>query len=399
MTNKVPTNNYANHFDPSKSHHLAFLQALLDRVEELDPGALQPGGALRDIWVAAVPSKTPLTSLAPPRGPSGWAEVSSMAKTAGAKFPELVAAQWALESGWGEHVSGLNNYFGLKGAGTETKTKEFINGKWIEIVDSFIDFATPQDCIKYLVDRWYKDFKNYKGVNSATSREAAAKMLVSEGYATDPDYATKLIRLMNDNSPTPPTPPAVALPLQQVTPQHPRPLIIFGATGPKKTPHDFGFKKGDSHIIVSDITEAAQAFSFEGARLWSVPALARGQGSDREWRYTNTDTPPGVYSIGEIYKDYERVGANPGFDRTLMSYGWYSFDLIDLEGQESRYERAGIMIHGGGSACGWPGAWAANQQLFPTHGCIRMRNVDLRDKVLPLTKTGKVFVSVYQEAA
>ena len=29
---------------------------------------------------------------------------------AGAKFPEVAAAQWALESGWGEHTSGDNNY-------------------------------------------------------------------------------------------------------------------------------------------------------------------------------------------------------------------------------------------------------------------------------------------------
>jgi hypothetical protein len=158
MTQRIPTNNYANHFDPSKSHHLAFLQGLLDRVDELDPVALQPGGDLRDIWVAAVPSKTPLVSLAPPQGPSGWAEIASMAKTAGAKFPELVAAQWALESGWGKHTSGRNNYFGLKGAGTKTKTQEFVNGKWIEITDSFIDFATPNDCVKYLFDTWYKDF-------------------------------------------------------------------------------------------------------------------------------------------------------------------------------------------------------------------------------------------------
>jgi lipoprotein-anchoring transpeptidase ErfK/SrfK len=398
MTTKIPTNNYANHFDPSKAHHLAFLQGLLDRVDELDPAALQPGGDLRDIWVAAVPSKTPLVSLTPPQGPSGWAEITSMAKTAGAKFPELVAAQWALESGWGKHTSGRNNYFGLKGAGTKTTTKEFVNGKWIEITDSFIDFATPQDSVKYLVEKWYKDFKNYKGVNNAASREAAARMLVSEGYATDPDYAAKLIRLMNDNFPAPSTPSVVALPLQQVILQSPRPLVIPGAVGPKKTPHDFGFKAGDTHIIVNDITETAQAFDFTGKRLWQTKALARGQGAETEWRYRNTDTPPGVYRVGDIYKDYEKVGANPKFDRTLMSYGWYSLDLIDLEGQESRYGRAGIMIHGGGSACGWPGAWAPMQKLFPTHGCIRMHNVDLRDKLLPLTKFGKIFVSVYQES-
>ena len=167
--------------------------------------------------------------------------------------------------------------------------------------------------------------------------------------------------------------------------------------GPKKKPQDFGFKKGDSHIIVNDISETAKAFDFDGKLLWEVPALARGQGSDFEFNLARTDTPPGLYKIGEVYKDYERVGANPSYDRTLMAYGWYSFDLIELENQEAKYGRAGIMIHGGGSACGWPGAWAAKQSLFSTHGCVRMYNQDLRDKLLPLTKTGKVYVSVFQE--
>ena len=31
---------------------------------------------------------------------------ASLAQDAGAKCPNLVAAQWALESGWGEHESG-----------------------------------------------------------------------------------------------------------------------------------------------------------------------------------------------------------------------------------------------------------------------------------------------------
>lgn len=167
--------------------------------------------------------------------------------------------------------------------------------------------------------------------------------------------------------------------------------------GPKKTPKDFGFKKGDSHLVVNDITEKMKAFDFDGKLLWEIPALARGQGSDWEFKYTNTDTPPGLYKIGTIYKDYEKVGPNPSYSRDLMAFGWYSFDLEELEGQESKYGRGGIMIHGGGSACGWPGAWNPNQPLYSTHGCVRVKNIDLRDKILPLTKTGKVYVSVYQE--
>jgi hypothetical protein len=128
-----------------------------------------------------------------------WDGVVTAAKAAGAKFPEVVAAQWALESGYGEHTSGKNNYFGLKGEGSDRETKEFINGQWISIVDGFIDFPDLQTCVTYLVDRWYRDYQRFKGVNRAGSPEECARLLVAEGYATDPQYSDKLIRLMRDN--------------------------------------------------------------------------------------------------------------------------------------------------------------------------------------------------------
>jgi hypothetical protein len=135
--------------------------------------------------------------------PNTWDGVLAAGKTAGAKYPECVAAQWALESGWGEHTSGENNYFGLKGSGTSTTTQEFINGQWITITADFIDFPDLYTCVDYLVSRWYKDYKNYRGVNRATSRNNCAELLVQEGYATDPSYATKLIQIMDKQLQTP----------------------------------------------------------------------------------------------------------------------------------------------------------------------------------------------------
>jgi hypothetical protein len=128
-----------------------------------------------------------------------WKGVKAAAQIAGAKYPEVVAAQWALESGYGKHTSGKNNFFGLKGSGTERETKEFINGQWITIQAGFIDFPDLQTCVTYLVDRWYRDYQRYKGVNRASSPEECARLLVAEGYATDPQYSDKLIRLMRDN--------------------------------------------------------------------------------------------------------------------------------------------------------------------------------------------------------
>jgi len=126
-----------------------------------------------------------------------WEGVYAAAKEAGAKFPECVCAQWALESGWGKHFSGTWNAFGLKGSGSTVNTQEFINGKWITIQAGFIDFPDLTTCVHYLVDRWYKDFGRFKGVNRATSRNECAQLLVKEGYATDPDYSTKLIQIMD----------------------------------------------------------------------------------------------------------------------------------------------------------------------------------------------------------
>jgi hypothetical protein len=129
-----------------------------------------------------------------------WGEVARLAGIAGAKYPELVAAQWALESNWGKSMSGKNNPFGLKGKGRSVKTTEFINGKEVELVDEFADFDDLSAAINYLVDRWYKDFRGYKGVNNAEDFKGAAKMLASEGYATDPKYADKLIEIIKKNS-------------------------------------------------------------------------------------------------------------------------------------------------------------------------------------------------------
>lgn len=129
---------------------------------------------------------------------NNWNGVVAAAQKAGAKFPELVAAQWALESGWGKHTSGENNYFGLKGTGTKKSTKEYINGRWITINDTFLDFPDLETCVFYLVERWYKDFNIYQGANRARTREEAARWLVKEGYATDPGYADKLIKIMAD---------------------------------------------------------------------------------------------------------------------------------------------------------------------------------------------------------
>lgn len=128
-----------------------------------------------------------------------WNEVVQLARAAGAKHPELVAAQWALESGWGKHAPG-HNYFGLKGPGQKLDTQEVVDGETVDIKDSFLTFSGLKECVEYLVERWYKDWNEHKGVNRAATREAAARDLQRQGYATNPAYASKLIELMREHA-------------------------------------------------------------------------------------------------------------------------------------------------------------------------------------------------------
>jgi GH24 family phage-related lysozyme (muramidase) len=171
-----------------------------------------------------------------------------------------------------------------------------------------------------------------------------------------------------------------------------------GMVGPQKRPD---LKAGDHHLIADDRAESLTAYTHYGRKLWSVPCLCRGQGAEAEWNTTGSDTPPGLYKVGAVYRDYEKDPTET-FSPDRRAYGWYSFDLEGLEGQEgpgSKNGRDGIMIHGGGSGCGWPGAWAPRQALHPTLGCIRCHNQDLRERILPLLALGTIWVSVLQERA
>lgn len=127
-----------------------------------------------------------------------FASVASVAQEKGSKWPRVVAAQWRLESGSGQFLSGKNNFFGIKGSGTVHTTQEYINGNWVTIADSFKNYESPEACIEDLVRMWYKDYKTYRGVNRATSEEECCHLLQQEGYATDPDYPSKLIRILNE---------------------------------------------------------------------------------------------------------------------------------------------------------------------------------------------------------
>ena len=167
------------------------LNHLYVAINDADPCLLHEGAE----WIKLYREK-------PKAGPvdNTWAGITEAARIAGAKYPECVAAQWALESAWGKSTSGKNNFFGIKGRGTSCSTWEDYGNGPVNITASFRDFGSIQECITYLVDRWYKDFQGYKGVNRAGSRDECARLLRAESYATDPAYSEKLISIMNQHA-------------------------------------------------------------------------------------------------------------------------------------------------------------------------------------------------------
>jgi flagellum-specific peptidoglycan hydrolase FlgJ len=71
-----------------------------------------------------------------------------------------------------------------------------VDGRRVNTTASFMDFASPSESVGYLVSKWYQ---GRNGANQAQSVEQAARILKQQGYATDPDYVNKLLRIVRSN--------------------------------------------------------------------------------------------------------------------------------------------------------------------------------------------------------
>jgi flagellar protein FlgJ len=118
--------------------------------------------------------------------------------------PDLVIAHAALESGWGRSVpTGPDgrpsfNLFGIKagrdwnGAAYGASTREFIDGRMQIVSDDFRAYDSPEQSIRDYV-QLLKSSARYAGaLNTGSDAGAFARGLMRGGYATDPDYVTKL---------------------------------------------------------------------------------------------------------------------------------------------------------------------------------------------------------------
>jgi hypothetical protein len=108
--------------------------------------------------------------------------------------PRIIVAQAALESGYGRSAPG-NNFFGIKShgrpGGQTFATTEVINGQTKRINDSFRTFDSMGDSV-----RGYGEFlrqnPRYRPMLEAQGMDAQIAALARSGYATDPNYGSKI---------------------------------------------------------------------------------------------------------------------------------------------------------------------------------------------------------------
>lgn len=112
-------------------------------------------------------------------------------------LPSLLIAQGCLESDFGRSklAREAKNIFGVKGKGYRIETKEFRNGRWVVEVAEFQRYSSYQESVDDQIRRFTK-VPRYKKLDGLRDYKKAAQEVYAAGYATDPRYPEKLIRLI-----------------------------------------------------------------------------------------------------------------------------------------------------------------------------------------------------------
>lgn len=121
-------------------------------------------------------------------------------------LPSIILGQAILESDWGRSslASKYNNLFGIKTDskenGVELSTQEYENGQYVTVTGNFQVFSSWEECLtqhtKLFVNGVDWNPKLYEKVLNAGNYQEAASELQKAGYATDPEYAAKIIQVI-----------------------------------------------------------------------------------------------------------------------------------------------------------------------------------------------------------
>lgn len=121
--------------------------------------------------------------------------------------PRYLVAQAALETGWGKSVmraqdgSSSHNLFGIKassnwkGDSARAITSEFRNGERVKETAEFRSYASYKDSFHDLVTLLQSNNRYQDVLKSADNPEQFVRELQKAGYATDPEYASKISQI------------------------------------------------------------------------------------------------------------------------------------------------------------------------------------------------------------
>ncbi|MDR9467972.1 flagellar assembly peptidoglycan hydrolase FlgJ [Marinospirillum sp.] len=126
--------------------------------------------------------------------------------------PKVMLAQSALETGWGRHMiareDGSNsfNLFGIKadqrwqGEAAEIPTLEYRNGQPQQERASFRAYGSFAESMDDYVDFLTANPRYQKALENTDNPQAFAKGLQQAGYATDPQYARKIVHILDGST-------------------------------------------------------------------------------------------------------------------------------------------------------------------------------------------------------
>lgn len=138
------------------------------------------------------------------------ASILPSAKEAGLQLgvsPHILAAQAALESGWGQRPlrgpdgADTHNLFGVKagsrwqGEAVDARTTEYIDGSAQHVTERFRSFPDHASSFRDFVHLLRDNPRYQAALNTGSDARAYAQGLMRGGYATDPAYAEKLARV------------------------------------------------------------------------------------------------------------------------------------------------------------------------------------------------------------
>ncbi|MFJ2980944.1 MULTISPECIES: flagellar assembly peptidoglycan hydrolase FlgJ [unclassified Pseudomonas] len=121
--------------------------------------------------------------------------------------PRYLVAQAALETGWGKSVmrnsdgSSSHNLFGIKASGNwqgdsaRAITSEFRDGQFVKETAAFRSYDSYQDSFHDLVSLLQNNSRYQDAVKAADKPEQFVQELQKAGYATDPNYASKISQI------------------------------------------------------------------------------------------------------------------------------------------------------------------------------------------------------------